>query len=402
MVEDGTLARLESSIAGTLCGLSNSARKYVRGIGNVKDAFLLGIKKYALSETIAKLGGDAAVLIAGVWPGFVQALEIYAVGIGAGAVVGGIVGGVLGEGVGAAPGAIVGAELGADAATGVLWFLGIKFLAEYVLGHLGEATDHFKRACTLAWDAPGDPPRVDPAAREFGRAIASLFSLVVEAAVAFVLAKGLKAGLEKLNESKTGKALAPRALVEYWRQKIGVTDAPIPRKGIATAIKFFEENRQRLRSEDRTEIQQIEFMKGMDFSDRVSETFGTPDALKPGDKLLAYRKYNLDHPLSDNPADFGYFYTKLGTGLNKLGVASEGATRVGELPRQFAIFEVVREVNALKSTAKGVRAYDKVLKTLSKGDKTWDVKEKVDGGGSQYFIADFTALRLDRIKRNPK
>ena len=208
-VEDGTLGRWETSLAGTLCGLADSARGYVRSIGNVKGAFFLGIKKYAFSETVSELGEDARAIIAGVWPGFVQALEIYAVGIGAGALVGGVVGGVLGEGIGAAPGAMVGAEIGADAATGVLYFLGIKFLAEYVLGHLEGVTAHFQNACTLAWDAPGDPPRLDPAAREFGRAVASLFSLVVEAAVAFMVAKGLKTGMEKLRESESGRALAP-------------------------------------------------------------------------------------------------------------------------------------------------------------------------------------------------
>ncbi len=363
MVEDGTLARLESSIAGTLCGLSNSARKYARSIGNVKDAFLLGIKKYALSETISKLGDDATVLIAGVWPGFVQGLEIYAVGIGAGALVGGIVGGVLGEGVGAAPGAIFGAEMGAEAATGVLWFLGIKFLAEYVLAHLDEATGHFKKACTLAWDAPGDPPRIDPAAREFGRAIASLFSLVVEAAVAFVAAKGLKAGIEKLNESKTGRALAPFAEVQYWRKKLGVTDAPIPRQGIARTLEFFEKQKEQIRARNGNkaldENTQTSFMKAMDFSKEVRV-----ESLKAGDEVVAFH----------DPAygESKYFFTKSGSSMDRLGIA-ESTTALGP-SRVFHRYRVTSPVDVLRSYCSGVKDHN--------------TGALASGGAVQYFFAN--------------
>ena len=370
MVEDGTLARLESSIAGTLCGLSNSAWRYVRSIGNVKDAFLLGIKKYALSETIAKLGDDATVLIASVWPGFVQGLEIYAVGIGAGAIVGGIVGGVLGEGVGAAPGAILGAELGAEAATGVLWFLGIKFLAEYVLGHLDEATVHFKKACTLAWDAPGDPPRVDPAAREFGRAIASLFSLVVEAAAAFVLAKGLKAGLEKLNESKTGRALAPYATVEYWRRKIGVTDAPIPRMGIAKTLEFFEEHGKQIEVRDRepmTEDTQKSYMKAMDFSKEVRV-----EPLKAGDEVVAFHDPAYGESL--------HFFTKSGSSMDRLGIAE--STSASGPGRVFDRYRLTKNVEVLRSYCSGVK--DHYTGALA------------SGGAVQYFFANPAGI-LERV-----
>lgn len=370
-VEDGTLARLESSIAGTLCGLSNSARRYVRSIGNVKDAFLLGIKKYALSETIAKLGDDATALIAGVWPGFVQGLEIYVIGIGAGALVGGIVGGVLGEGIGAAPGAILGAEIGADAATGVLWFLGIKFLAEYVLGHLGEATGHFKKACTLAWDAPGDPPRIDPAAREFGRAIASLFSLVVEATVAFVLAKGLKAGLEKLKESKTGRALAPYAEVQYWRRKIGVTDAPIPRQGIANTLEFFEEQKAQIRARNRneplSEDLQTSYMKAMDFSKEVRV-----EPLKAGDEVVAFH----------DPA-FGeskHFFTKSGSSMDRLGIAE--STSASGPGRVFDRYRLTKNVEVLRSYCSGVKDHN--------------TGALASGGAVQYFFANPAGI-LERV-----
>ena len=130
-------------------------------------AFELGIAKYALAETFAKLGSDAKLLIESIWPSFVQVLEIYAVSIGAGAVVGGLVGGLLGEGIGAVPGVAIGAELGIEVATALLYFLGIKFLAEYVLAHLGEAEKHFKKGCTLAWEARGDSPPLDEPAREW-------------------------------------------------------------------------------------------------------------------------------------------------------------------------------------------------------------------------------------------
>ena len=371
-VEDGTLGRVASSLPGTVSSVLNSGRDYFRRLSNLKAAFELGIAKYALAETFAKLGSDAKLLIESIWPSFVQVLEIYAVSIGAGAVVGGLVGGLLGEGIGAVPGVAIGAELGIEVATALLYFLGIKFLAEYVLAHLGEAEKHFRKGCTLAWEARGDSPPLDEPAREFGRAFASLFSLIVEAAGVFVVAKGLKTGLSKLQESEAGRALAPYVRVQYWREKLGLTDAPIPRRGLATTLEFFEMQIRKGKLKALTEEEQLSYMKAMDFSKDVEV-----EMLKLGDELVGYR--------DPRPGkEFGYFYTKPGTFLDRVGV--DYVTGSPPLPREFMRYRVLKEVEVLKSISSGVKA--------------WDTRKPVAGGGTQYFIPDSWNV-LQIIKPKP-
>ena len=359
-VEDGTLCRWASSLPGTLNSAWKTTRDYARRIGNVKDAFTTGIEKYAFSETVAILGDDATMLIHSIWPGLVQALEIYAASIGGGAILGGIVGGVLGEGIGAIPGAALGAELGADAATAILFFLGIKFLAEYVLAHLDEAQAHFSKGCTLAWNAKGNPPPLDIAAREFGRAIATLCSLIVEAAVVYVVSKGLKAGLEKLKKSETGRALTPYVKVQYWREKLGVTNAPVPRRGIGATIGFFEKQIRNGKLKPLSEADQLSYMKAMDFSKNVSV-----EVIKAGEEVVGYR--------DPRPGkEFGFFYTKVGTSLNRLGV--DYITGNPAMARQFFRYRVLKDVEVLRSNSSGVKA--------------WDTHQPVSGGGIQYFIPE--------------
>jgi hypothetical protein len=367
IVRDGTTPPVNGKVPGPLCTTRPSGiRDFARRVGNLRDAFLLGIRKYAYGETVAKLGEDSKRLVDSLWPGFVQALEVYAWSIGVGATAFGIAGGILGEGFGAAPGAMLGAEIGAEVATGLLSLLGIKFLAEYVLSHMKGANEHFGAGFRAAWAACGNRPPLDLAAREFGRGFAELFSLVLEAAVVWLLRKGLKAGLQELNRSKAGQAIASYAEVEYFRRKLGVTDAPTPREGIATTLKFFEEQTRTGKLKPMEEKDLLNYGKAMDFSAPVESI-----SLKPGKILSAYR---------DPKSPFGFFYTEPGTYLDRLGIDYVTERRlIKELPkptipvdRGFFRYRVKAEVEVLKSRSSGVRAYD--------------TDRPVPGGGTQYFI----------------
>ncbi len=369
-IDSGTLARLHHEAPVPTCATRPSGiQKYTRGLEDVRQALWRGIDNYAYTETLNKLGSDLKLIVDSLWPGFMQALKIYAWSIGSGAAVLGTVGAVLGEGVGAAPGAFLGAEIGAEIGTLILTFLGLEFLAEYVLSHLDEASDEFANAFKTAWDACGNSATIDRAAKEFARGIADLFSLVLEAAAAWVLKKGLKAGLQELNKSDMGRALAPYAKIEYWREKLGITDAPVPRRGLAETIKFFDDQVKngKLDKNQFTDEEKLKsYWKAMDFSKQISQ-----EMLSPGKELVGYR---------DPSSPFGYYYAEVGTYLDKLGVdyvtqenLPAGVAGPPKLvKRQFIRYRVKANAKALKSTASGARA--------------WDTNELVPGGATQYFI----------------
>jgi hypothetical protein len=368
IVRDGTTPPTIGAPRGSTCPTHPSGvREYVRRVGDVKDALWRGITEYAYSETLKKFGSDLKLILDSLWPAFLMALKIYAASIGGGAALFGALGAIFG-GVGAVPGAAIGAEIGLDIGTAILYFLGLKFLAEYVLAHLDVANQFFGEGFQKAWGACGSRAAIDAAARDFGKGIAELMSLVLQAAVAWVLKKGLKVGLKELNESKAGRALAPYARIEYWRTKLGVTDAEIPRRGIAVTIKYFEEQVEK-GNLDKTkftnEEKLLDYWKAMDFSKPIE-----PVVLEPGKELVGYR----------NPADdYGFFYTEVGTYLDKVGV--DYVTKTGKkLPdgsdelvsREFVRYRVRKRVEALRSSSIAVKA--------------WDTKRPVAGGGTQYFI----------------
>ncbi len=79
-------------------------------------------------------------------------------------------------------------------------------------------------------------------------------------------------------------------------------------------------------------------------------------------------------------SQFGYFYTKPGTFLDRVGVDYVTKPRLpkgaqGPQPlvsREFVRYRVKRGVEVMRSTSSGVRAHD--------------TKAPVPGGGTQYFI----------------
>jgi hypothetical protein len=236
---------------------------------------------------------------------------------------------------------------------------------------LDEADKHFQAGYDAAWQACGEPPQIDHAAREFGRGIGDLLNLVLQAAVAWVLKKGLEAGLKELNESAAGRALAPFAKIQYWRNKLGVTDAKIPRLGIAKTIEFFEDQVRQGRLESgpgkfTDEANLLSYWKAMDFSKEIK-----PGTL-PVDKILVgFRDPNFP---------FGYYYTEPGSFLDKAGIdyvmeekLPAGVSGPKQLiPRKFVRFRVRNPAPALKSTCSGF--------------KDLVTKNPASGGATQYFI----------------
>ena len=272
--------------------------------------------------------------------------------------------GASGGGAGAIPGIILGAEIGAAIGTAILWFLGIKFLAQYVYEHLDDSRKHFGNGVDSAWRSCGDPASIDLAATHFGKAIAELMSLIFQAAAAWVIKKGLKAGLEELPRARLG-AFSLR--MRRFSTGVKNSESPMPSsraQGIGTTIEFFEKQIKdgHLDANKFTdEASLASHWKAMDFSKEIM-----PETLKAGKELVAYR---------DPASPYGYYYAEVGTYLDKLGVDYVTKTKAPEgglVPREYVRFRVRKDVEVLKSTSSGVKAHD----TL----------QPVAGGAVQYFI----------------
>jgi len=110
---------------------------------------------------------------------------------------------------------------------------------------------------------------------------------------------------------------------ERWLRDIGISDAPLTRAGLATALGFFHRQMPGL-----PRAMQLKFLKAMDLHSRVREVH-----LAPPDTLVAFRKCNED--------PFKLFYARVGTPMQRLGLNPHA--------REFRRFRVARPAMALES-----------------------------------------------------
>lgn len=147
--------------------------------------------------------------------------------------------------------------------------------------------------------------------------------------------------------------------LEKWIAEIGVSDAPVPRAGIKTALDFF--HRQMPES---SRSLRLAFLKAMDLSKPVRAI-----TLYPPFMVAAFRLCNED--------PFKLFYTKAGTGVGQLAINPTN--------RAFQRYRVARLVPVLESRC--APALD-----------TWTNDRRYylgGGGGIQYIIpGSFRVLEL--------
>jgi hypothetical protein len=144
--------------------------------------------------------------------------------------------------------------------------------------------------------------------------------------------------------------LLDRSKPASWLAAIGVTDAPLTRAGVATALRFFAVHMPLLSSEE-----QLSFLRGVDLHRTVSEI-----SLAPGVVLAAFR-YSAQNPIR-------LFYTRAGVSPHTLGVNPTG--------RKFRRFRVAVPVRVLESRCASAR-------------ETWtdpDARQAFAGGGLQYIV----------------
>lgn len=140
-----------------------------------------------------------------------------------------------------------------------------------------------------------------------------------------------------------------------WLGELGVTDAPMTRDGLGTALQFFHLHMPALPRK-----MQLSFLRGMDLHRRVATV-----TLLPPQVVAAFRKATED-PLK-------LFYTRAGTSVHQLGVNPS--------TRAFQRYRVTRPVVALESRASAAR-------------DTWtEAREYVaSGGGLQLVIPNAHAV----------
>ena len=206
-IQDGTNVLWRNEPPGYVCATKDPS--VLDRLDQVRLA-VLGAESKAGAAIRRHTGEEFETLIQGLIPGLLIALA----GLLTTTLIGGAIGAVFG-GAGAAPGAAIGFQVG-------LWllnWLGIGFLAYYVIAGLHEVMEAFGRGITIAWKSCGDENSIESASLEIAEGIGIFFRLVLQALVMYLLkAAGeanTSAAIQKLSESRLFRS-APK--LQEWLQ----------------------------------------------------------------------------------------------------------------------------------------------------------------------------------------
>lgn len=198
-------------------------------------------QRHAGAAIYEATGEELSVVLHSVLPGILFFLKVLGISTGVGALAGGALGALAG-GVGLAPGALAGAAVGLQAGLVAMQYLGIAFLASYVVESLADATTLAKDAVLRAWRSPDrpdtQPEEIETAGRELAQALALVMRGVLQGVAAYVMARGGQLAAArvvevaaKLRTSRLGAGFAT------WVEQHGLALAQNPRlaPGAATA-----------------------------------------------------------------------------------------------------------------------------------------------------------------------
>ena len=158
--------------------------------------------------------------------------------------------------------------------------------------------------------------------------------------------------------------------VDKWVAELGVTNAPIPRLNIKTALGFFAREMPRLSLADA-----VAFLAAMDLSKRVADV-----VLQPGERLIGFR--------TGTESPFKLFFARRG--------ASPHASGINTAQRGPVHFVVRGPVHALESFTTGTKdTWTRMAPGQAVGvaprAKKWFGKEfgvMVAGGGGQLVVPE--------------
>ncbi|HTV22565.1 MAG TPA: hypothetical protein VMG12_27945 [Polyangiaceae bacterium] len=161
--------------------------------------------------------------------------------------------------------------------------------------------------------------------------------------------------------------------IDKWVAEVGVTDAPVPRRNLRTALAFFRQAMPTLGA-----AMAANFLRAMDLSRPVHDVM-----LTPADRVIAFRV--------GNESPFKLFYTRSGASQHSSGINPHG--------RSVVRFGVRGSARALESYTTGtldvwtVPSDDQPLVFAPRANRSGVM---VAGGGIQLIIPrSHSVLRVD-------
>jgi hypothetical protein len=154
-----------------------------------------------------------------------------------------------------------------------------------------------------------------------------------------------------------------------WIAEIGVTDAPVPRQNLRTALAFFSQAMPTLGTS-----MAANFLRAMDLSRPVFDRL-----LSPADRVVAFRV--------GNESPFKLFYTRAGASPFTSGINPAGRTMV-----RFAVRGTARALESYTSGTIDVWTFpaeDQPLTFAARANRSGIM---VAGGGTQLLIPRSYAL----------
>ncbi|RYZ40902.1 MAG: SH3 domain-containing protein [Myxococcaceae bacterium] len=123
--------------------------------------------------------------------------------------------GALAGGAGAAPGAALGFEVG----SALLEWMGLAFLAHWIVSSIQKIGAAFAKFFGKVWQARGDAQRLDLAARELAEAIGVLAGVLIEALAMWAMAKGTSAAFKALKGTAVERAFGTTRLASWLKER---------------------------------------------------------------------------------------------------------------------------------------------------------------------------------------
>ena len=188
--------------------------EYIEGLVQKLEDFnnAIRISKKYLWESIKKHFEEAVInALVALAEMIVISIAVLAVSSAIGAAVGAIFGGA-----GAAPGAAIGFEIGMT----LLEWMGLVFLAKWIVDSVVKIGGIFVDFLSIVWNADGNMKKLEEGGYLFAEAIATLLGTLVEALVMFVAAEGLGFVVGKLKGTKLGEKLSETKLAEWLKDRM--------------------------------------------------------------------------------------------------------------------------------------------------------------------------------------